>query len=309
MRKDHLIALAAAVVFSMTGSGTAIFAEEEAAVQEGSMEKGEGYTAVVTWCKNETEDRNIYGKFYYPADFDEKQKYPTIIMSHGLSVTHEIYEKSGWAMEAAKKGYVCYIFDFCGGSQNSLSDMEFMDMTVMTEKSDLEAVMDFVESKSFCDVDNLFMMGQSQGGLVTALEGAERKDEVAGMILLYPAFHIVNELHKAYESLEMVPEDGAEMGTTKVGSQYVKDIWDIDVMEMAKGYDKDVLIIHGMNDQSVPYINSVDAIANAYAESASELVLISGKESVHAFDVFYEEGTQIAYDAAFAYLENHIIAE
>lgn len=65
----------------------------------------------------------------------------------GAYVTHEIYEKAGWASLMAQEGYVCYIYDFCGGAPNTLSDMDFSEMSVMTEKSDLNAVMDFVEEK------------------------------------------------------------------------------------------------------------------------------------------------------------------
>ena len=42
------------------------------------------------------------------------------------------------------------------------SDVDFMDMTVMTEKEDLSAVMDFVKTKDFVDQDHLFLLGQSQ---------------------------------------------------------------------------------------------------------------------------------------------------
>lgn len=211
--KKALLLGLTAVMCVFTGA-VSVYAEEET-TQEGYVEEGDGYSSVVSWCENEDAGRNIYGKFYYPADFDEAKTYPTIIMSHGLSVTHEIYEKAGWASLIAQEGYVCYIYDFCGGAPNTLSDLDFSEMSVMTEKSDLNAVIDFVEEKEYCDKANLFLMGQSQGGLVTALE-------------------------------------------------------------------------------------------TAYADSASQLVLISGKQSVHAFDVFYQQGQEIARNAALDYVESHL---
>lgn len=104
MRKNKLVALALAAALSTVCTGIAVQVEgtsEAEVIQEGYTEESEGYKTVVSWCKNEAEGRNIYGKFYYPADFDESQTYPTIIMSHGLSVTHEIYEKAGWTQECS----------------------------------------------------------------------------------------------------------------------------------------------------------------------------------------------------------------
>lgn len=274
MIRKKWMALGLAAVLSLSGFSPAIVGAEEdaateaasaaddiAATQEGYTETGDGYISVVAWCKNEAENRNIYGKFYYSEDFDETKTYPTIIMSHGLSVTHEIYEKAGWVYLAARQGYVCYTFDFCGGSDRSLSDMDFMEMSVLTEKSDLYAVMDFVEGKDFCDKSNLFLMGQSQGGLVTALTGAERKDEVAGMILLYPALHIPENVRGSFGAIDDISEEGVVLNNTQLGSRYGKDAYDIDVLSEISAYDKDVLLIHGLNDQSVPYSYSVDALA------------------------------------------------
>ena len=135
--------------------------EETPEIQEGYTTELEGCTKVVSWCKNG--DNNIYGQFYYPADFDETKTYPVVIMSHGLGSTSQMVERAKWPEKAAQDGYVVYTFDFCGGSLNGNSDVDFMDMTVMTEKEDLSAVMDFVKSKEYVDQEHLFLLGQSRG--------------------------------------------------------------------------------------------------------------------------------------------------
>ena len=58
-----------------------------------------------------------------------------------------------------------YTFDFCGGSLNGNSDVDFMDMTVMTEKEDLSAVMDFVKTKDYVDQDHLFLLDRAREDL------------------------------------------------------------------------------------------------------------------------------------------------
>lgn len=94
--KKKLAILIAAGCLAVTGSMVyAEDAEETVITEEGYTEEGEGYISVISWTKNG--DKNIYGQFFYPADFDESQQYPVIIMSHGFRATHEDYENAGWA--------------------------------------------------------------------------------------------------------------------------------------------------------------------------------------------------------------------
>ena len=278
--------------------------EADPSLEEGYTEDGDSYTSVVAWAKNGEND--IYGKFYYPADFDESKTYPIVIMSHGGSVTHEFYEKAQWTNYVTSLGYVCYAYDFCGGSDQSKSSMTTEEMSCLTEKSDLNAVLDFVKDQSFCDQQQIFLMGQSFGGFVTGITAPARQDEIAGVILLYPALSVVDVLHEQYPKKEDLPtgEESENFGTS-VGAQYYTDMYDINAMETLGQYEGDVLIIHGINDQTIPYTYSVQAIEEAYQNSSSELVLIGGKQSVHAFEVFNEEGRKEAQDAVGDYLSRH----
>ena len=136
------------------------FAEEAAdpTIEEGYTEAGDGFTSVVSWCKNG--ELNIYGKFYYPEGFDAEKTYPTVIMSHGLGSAAQMVERAKWPQAAVADGFVVYAFDFCGGGRNSKSDRDFMDMSVLTEVSDLNAVMDFVKGQPYVDQGNLFLFGR-----------------------------------------------------------------------------------------------------------------------------------------------------
>jgi len=296
-----LAAAAAALALSLSAGAAETEAEtEDPTLAEGYTESGDGWTSVVAWADND--GQAIFGKFYYPEDFDESSTWPVVIMSHGFMSTHQTFEKGEWAYTFAQEGYVSYIFDFCGGSKMSRSDGDFLDMSVMTEVSDLSAVMDYVLAQPYVNSEELFLLGASQGGLVSALTAAQRSDDVRGLMLLYPALCIVSNAHEAYPSIEDVPEDTAEMLGVEIGSQYVTDIYDLDVMAELAGYTGNVLIIHGTADTVVPYTWSLDALNGPYAESASQLVLLTGAETVHGFDAFREVPRQKALDAAKAYL-------
>lgn len=309
MKKRSLIIsvllLAAAV---NVGSMTAYAETEEDTVniEEGYEETGDGWKSVVTWTAND--DQNIYGEFYYPENFDETKTYPTVIMSHGFSSSHEQqFEIADWPQLLAQNGYVSYIFDFCGGSTYSYSDGDFMDMSVVTEVDDLNAVIDFVKDQSFTDTENLFLMGSSQGGLVSALTAPERNEDIKGMVLLYPAFCIPDNMREQYPNLDEIQEgDNVTALGMEMHSQYVTDVYDMDVMEEISGFDGDVLIIHGIGDDLVPYTDSVQAVEEPYAESSSEVYLINGENTEHGFDTFHEDTREKAHDAALAYLNRQI---
>ena len=280
---------------------------EEMSTEEGTTAELDGCTKVVAWCKNG--DNNIYGQFYYPADFDESKTYPVIIMSHGIGSTSQFVERSTWPIKAAQDGYVVYSFDYCGGSKATRSDVDYMDMTVMTEKEDLNAVIDFVKEKDYVDTDHLFLMGQSQGGLVSALVAADRKDEVAAMLLVYPALCIPENAREAYASIDDIPEGEAEMPVGTVGSEYVKAIYDLDVYSTISAYDKDVMLIHGVNDSLVPYSASEKAIEESYTGDGCVLVPIYGEKSQHGFDMMYEEGRDYAVKVGLEFFDSHLSEE
>ena len=282
------------------------YAEEAAdpTVEEGYTVEGEGFTSVVSWCKNG--DLNIYGKFYYPEGFDASQKYPVVIMSHGLGSRAEMVERAKWPKAVTEKGFIAYAFDFCGGGMNSLSDGDFMEMSVLTEASDLNAVIDFVKSQAYADPDNLFLLGQSQGGFVSAITAASRPEEVKAMVLVYPALCLVDDLHEFVPDLSEVTGDTVETAMGTLGAVYARDAYDIDVMNEIAKYTGDVMIIHGLNDKTVPYSYSLEAITTAYSAAASELVLITGKKSAHGFEMVYNEGREYALDAGTDFLLRHV---
>ena len=300
-----LIAVLMTLVMCL-GMAAGAFAADAAdpTLEEGYTVEGEGYTSIVSWCKNG--ELNIYGMFYYPEDFDETQTYPTVIMSHGLGSRAQMMERAQWPQAALKEGYVVYAFDFCGGGRNSNSDRSFYEMSVLTEVSDLNAVMDFVESKPYVDKDNLFLLGQSQGGFVSALTAAGRPDEVKAMVLIYPAFCLVHDLHEFIPDISEVTGDTVETAMGTLGAIYALDAYNINVMEEIAAYKGDVLIIHGLEDKTVPYTYSLEAISTAYSEAASELVLITGKKSTHGFEMIYDEGREYALSVGVDFLNRHI---
>ena len=216
----------------------------------------------------------IYGEIYIPDGVEDPM--PAVIFSHGYGGTHSI--GAPYAQALAEKGFVVYCYDFRGGSNASRSDGSPLDMSVFTEKADLEAVLSMIQSLDYVDRERIFLMGTSQGGMVSAMTGAAHPEEVRGMMLLYPAFCIPDNARAQFGALENVPEQVSFFSWLTVGRRYVEDVWDYDVYADVSTYEKDVLILHGDRDGIVDISYSQRA-AEEYP--AAELKVIEGAD--HGF--------------------------
>jgi pimeloyl-ACP methyl ester carboxylesterase len=145
-------------------------------------------------------------------------------------------------------------------------------MSVFTEKSDLEAVIEMIKGLDFVDNNNLFLLGSSQGGMVSAMTAAGQPNAIRGLILLYPAFVISDSTRQLYQSIDEIP-DVIQLMWMQIGRRYYEDIWNYDVYEHIGAYNQDVLIIHGDRDELVPVSFSERAVE---VYPSAELKVIAG---------------------------------
>jgi len=249
------------------------------------------YSEQDIWCENE--GQKIYGKAYIPQT--GKAKLPLVIFSHELCMTHA--SGDGYARAIAARGAAVYAFDYCGGSEQSKSDGRTTTMSVLTEVSDLEHVLAAARQWSFVDPAQIVLLGGSQGGLVASLTASRHARELRGLILLYPAYIIPDELHRHFASLEDVPDEVNYYGWVRLGRRYAEDAWNLDAYAGVEGFKKPVLIIHGDADTAVPL---------SYAEEAqrrypdARLHIIHGAGHMFQDDKTFTE----ARDAILAYLRS-----
>ncbi len=219
------------------------------------------YRVEEKWCLDG--DKQIFGLSYIP---EGEGKYPLVIFSHELGNNHEAGIR--YAERLAENGYAAYVFDFCGGSvsgKENRSSGNNYEMSIMTEVSDLEAVLRSAKTWDHVDAGNIVLMGGSQGGLVTIAAGTEHQSEISGMILMYPALS-VKEDHgvNGYTDRDEVPSVVSLFGGwMQVGSNYITDIWDVDFYELLAEYQGKILLLHGDLDSTVPL---------SYSEKAAEII-------------------------------------
>lgn len=231
-------------------------------------EKAAEYEVEVNEMIVKNNSNSIYGKLYTPK---KNGVCPTVILSHGYNGCNEDFTDA--CIFLAKNGFNAYAYDFCGGSVRSKSSGSSTDMTIFTEKSDLLAIIDYMKTMDNVDKNRLYLLGGSQGGLVTALAAEERIDSIKGMVLLYPAFNIPDDWRNNFKSADDIPETYGFWGL-KLGKSFFTSIRDFNTFNNIGKFNKNVLIIHGDKDAVATVENSQKA-SNIYPNA--ELVILQNE--------------------------------
>lgn len=223
----------------------------------------------------EIDGMTIVGKAFIPKNAEGPL--PAVICSHGYNNT--MVNMQSYATELAKDGFVTVIFDFRGGGKASSSDGESTQMSVLTEEADLKAVFDYVKAMEEVDETRMYLLGCSQGGLISGMAAADLGDDaVKAIVLLYPALVAADDAREAYASIDEVPETVDFMGLT-ISRAYYEALLTYDPYEDITRYTGDVLILHGTADTTVPYAYGVRA-----SEEYENAELVTYEGQGHGFN-------------------------
>jgi alpha/beta superfamily hydrolase len=147
-----------------------------------------------------------------------------------------------------EKGIATVRFDFRGSGD---SEGEFYEMSPLTELRDAEEVYSFVRSRSWCS-EKIAVVGYSLGGMVASLF-AGRHPEISSLLLWSPV--IMNQ--EFFQREDYTFDRGEQYKDVlglKLGPIFFEDGRRVDASEELKNYHGDLLIIHGSDDESVPYL-------------------------------------------------------
>ncbi|WP_236253616.1 alpha/beta hydrolase [Lactobacillus ultunensis] len=191
---------------------------------------------------------NIYGRLYLPQNLVGKKR--VVILSHGLAGNYR--DMVSYAKNLASQGYLAYAFDYPGGAKNDQSSgINQLNMSIFTEEQNLETVLTAIRNRPDVDHNQVSLMGESQGGAVSAMLASKFPKKIRSLILLYPAFSITDYTQLAFKSIKKVPKTFNLFGFT-VGKAYFDKLFKYNLLKSATKYDGPVLIIHGSDDIIVP---------------------------------------------------------
>ena len=193
------------------------------------------------------DNKKICGELYIPNNsYDE---FPLVVLSHGFGSNMDSLRSLGQSI--CKIGFASFIYDFIGGGTNIKSDGVMTEMSVLTEVNDLNTVLDELKEDQRINEDNIFLLGQSQGGFVSTYVAGTR-DDIKGLIDYYPAFCIRDDAEKAYPNPNDVPDTYNVLGFATVGKIYYMDAVSFDIYEIMEDITCNTLLMHGTTDNVVP---------------------------------------------------------
>ncbi|MBO4989412.1 MAG: alpha/beta fold hydrolase [Clostridia bacterium] len=238
---------------------------------EGREQKYDGFYSTVHWEENKTTGKYIYSRLFRPDDFDESKRYPILVMSHGYNSVG--MDGSSFVVQnAIANGMICITYDFCGGGKLTKSDGKPTEMSVKTEISDLETIVDYVCSLSYIDNSKLALFAHSYGGLVSCTVAARHPEKVAALCVHAPALSMFDGIHERFGSIDQIPET-IKMNNLEVGKKFYADAWDFDVWSEIGNYDKDVFMMCGSKDGLLVANQKAQGI---YGEDRATLYVVEG---------------------------------
>ena len=226
------------------------------------------------------DDLKINGTLFLPKT-RKNEKLPIAIVCHEF-MANQLFSFS-YAKALAEIGFAAFCFDFCGGGLVSTSRGSRRDMSVLTEISDIKAVIRFAQSLSNTDESELLLVGCSQGGLVAALTAAQMPETVNGLVLLYPAL-CIPDAARAGEMLWLkfdpshIPEK-MHAGPMPLGRRYAADVMNMDAFRQIAGYSGKVLLLHGDRDAivDISYAEKAESVYRAAGADVRFVVIPGGK--------------------------------
>jgi len=237
----------------------------------------------------------LRGMLHVPEDCNKRV--PIVLMFHGFTGNkmepHFIFVKLSRLLE--KSGIASLRFDFGGSGE---SDGDFIDMTLSGELQDAKNILDYAKTLDFVDVSKIGIVGLSMGGAVGGMLAGERREDIRTVCLWAPAGNMKEKILSQYneQSKTMLEKYGyVDVGGLQMGINFVEDIKTIDIIGKSAAYDKNLLILHGDKDETVPLETS-----DRYLEVFGERCLLHiVKDAGHTFNSVDWENEVLEYTVAY----------
>lgn len=175
-------------------------------------------------------------------------KFPTLIFMHGFTVDKvgpaRLYEM--FAQQCQAEGIAVIRFDFYGCGE---SDGNFNEMTIGTEMTEMTAIYKWAETQSYVDQNKIFLGGHSMGGLLATLLAPTLKP--CGVLAWSPALLMYYEASRRARTMMGETQIGYDINGLELSKTYLKEASEMNFIEMARGYDGNVLIMHGEQDEEI----------------------------------------------------------
>lgn len=242
----------------------------------------------------------IHAKLAIPSDRTvEKmmqpgaERLPLVIVVHGLTGHMEERHIAAVAQAVLQTGAAALRVELYGHGK---TDGDFLNHNLLEWVGELLYIIDYARSLPFAG--SLYLTGHSQGGLAVMLAAALKEDQLKAIIPLSPAIMIRDACRKGEVFAEkfdpaLIPDRVKITEGKYVTGNYVRTGRVLPIEQAIDGFRKPVLIIHGTEDETVPY---------GYAEDAARRYHHARLVPVPGDDHCYDRHLEVVTDAVKAFL-------
>lgn len=223
----------------------------------------------------------VHAKIDLPNE--QKDKMPVLVLIPGFTGHIEEDHIIG-IMEAAKKaGYACLRAELYGHGK---SDGEFYNHTLYLWLQEAIRVINYAASLPYAE--KVVLAGHSQGGLLSVLAAGVMEDRLSALIPLSPALNIPYDAKRG--SILKVEFDNNNLpefiqaDDWKLSSNYIRVARMLPIESSIANFKKPVLIIHGTEDEAVPYEYGAELVKKY---SNAKLITIEGDD--HCYNNHLDE--------------------
>lgn len=194
----------------------------------------------------------LWARLYKP-NLKTGEKCDLVVMCHGLNCDHDFELMRRIASGLETEEFAVLEFDFNGHGK---SEGKFVDMTIPNEIEDLEQVLAYAQDLRF--VDDIALVGHSQGALVAAMVAGKHPDDIKALVLLAPSSSVRDDIARGnlfgVEFNPLDPPDSLVLHNgIALGRRYLKTALRLPIFETAGAYHGKACIIHGNGDRLVPF--------------------------------------------------------
>lgn len=159
----------------------------------------------------------LKGSYYYPEQFVEGEKYPTIIINSGYQGFNEFYPKL-FAEKLTEKGYLCFGFDYRGFAD---SQGEKGRVVLEEQVRDIQHAISYITTNKNVDNTKIGLIGWGMGAcnVVHVAAKDKRVKAVAGLNGFYNGERWLKAIHTYVDFVEIervIEEDRRVRATTGI---------------------------------------------------------------------------------------------
>lgn len=217
-----------------------------------------------------------------------------VVLCHGFGGDKMLF---AWLAEYfAQQGLAALCVSLCGGGLGDLSGFPSTSMTIFTQVEDALAAHAWVKEQPDVIREQVYLFGESHGGMASALAAVREPDAMRALMLLYPALCVPDDWRMRFPRVEDMPE-GFVFWDLPLGREYLKAVHDMDIFQEIRGYHGPTLIMHGADDPIVNVSYSERAVS-CYEQG--ELHIVPGEG--HGFTA---EGREVVKRLCMAFINSH----